>query len=467
MKFRPIQTTFHNTRHRAACLLALCCLAAPSALFGLTLQGVNGSFKDLALTDSGIVGLAVDDSIQFSSNAGIDFSVVRAATDILQSIDASGPVVITGGESGLLLRADGMTANPVQWTEVNSGGTFGTVTDIANDSAGNWLAVTDEPGDLLRSINNGEIWSLENGPSDELNAVLYDAVSTNWIAVGGDGFGNGVAHYSNTGGQSWVAATLPPGTATLHGLAVDSLGNLIAVGEGVILKSTDGGVTYSALNNAPSETLFDVVAVSNDTFVAIGSEGLVVSMEASSVGILESATGGASTSEYVLALNGSALLPGTIVVEAPTIDPNGGNFTDSVSVTLTVPTGTQVYYTTDGTEPSVESTVYAGAFIIDADTTLRAVAVDGGILSTVVSASFVVATTLDPVPALRITVLDAANFQIELSASQSGLAYQLQTSESLQSWLPLQALRAGTGGALTWSVPVDGTRRFYRVLISE
>lgn len=420
----------------------------------------------MARTDGGIVGVATDDSIQFSANGGVDFSERRPASDILQAIGASGSVVIAGGESGFLLRTEDVLASPVAWTEVNSGGTFGTVTGIANDAAGTWLAVTDEPGDLLRSADDGIGWSLiANAPDAQLNAVLHDPVSGNWIAVGGDGFGAGAAYYSDTGGQSWTSATLPGGTNTLRGLAVDALGNLLVVGEGLVLKSSDGGLTYSALDNAPSEPLFDVVAVGDDSFVAVGSEGLIISVQGSSVELIQSAVPGATTGESIIELDGSALISDVTVVEVPTIDPDGGNFTDPVTVTLSEPTGTQVYYTVDGSPPGTGSTLYAGDFVIDENTTLRAVAVDGAISSTSVSAVF--SFDAGPLPALRISPIDAANFQVELPESQSGLSYQLQTSELLQTWAPLQAPLAGSGGALTWDVPVDGSRRFYRVLISE
>lgn len=468
MKFRLLQSVFPNPARLAAGLLALCCLAAPAALFGSSLQGLNGSFKDLALADGGIVGVASDDSIQFSTNGGSDFSEVRPASDILQAIDASGSIVLAGGESGLLLRTDNLFANPVAWTEVNSGGSFGSITAIANDAAGTWLAVTDQPGDLLRSSDNGVTWSfIASAPTAQFNAVRYDPVSSNWFAVGDNGFGEGAAYYSTTGGQSWTPANLPSGAATLHGLAVDAMGNLLVVGEGLVLKSNDGGLSYAALDNAPSETLFDVVAVSHDEFVAVGAEGLLLSIQGNSAVLVQSALAGATTNESILALDGSALLSGITVVEAPTIDPNGGNFTDPVAVSLSVPTGTEVYYTTDGSAPGISSTLYTGDFVIDANTTLRAIAVDGAISSSSVTAVFNFDPPATALPALRITAIDAANFQVELPLSQSGRSYQLQTSEHLQSWFSLQAPLLGTGGTLSWDVPVDGSRRFYRVLISE
>jgi hypothetical protein len=65
-------------------------------------------------------------------------------------------------------------------------------------------------------------------------------------------------------------------------------------------------------------------------------------------------------------------------------------------------------------------------------------------------------------------VLNSTQFLIGLTDSLVGLNYQLQTSSlSLTDWGPLQSEQVGSGAALTWTAPIDGTRRFYRVLISD
>ena len=75
----------------------------------------------------------------------------------------------------------------------------------------------------------------------------------------------------------------------------------------------------------------------------------------------------------------------------PTITPNGGVFTNSVTVTLadTSP-GTVLYYTLDGTLPTTNSTAYAGPLVVSNSLGLHVVAVRAGAVdSGVAVASFV------------------------------------------------------------------------------
>ena len=77
---------------------------------------------------------------------------------------------------------------------------------------------------------------------------------------------------------------------------------------------------------------------------------------------------------------------------AATITPNGGSFTDSVTVSLQTSTpGATIYYTTNGSTPSTASTAYTGSFTLTANATVRAFAVATGYPdSAVASATFTV-----------------------------------------------------------------------------
>lgn len=61
---------------------------------------------------------------------------------------------------------------------------------------------------------------------------------------------------------------------------------------------------------------------------------------------------------------------------APVISPNGGTFSGSQTVAITCATSDAViYYTTDGTTPTADSTKYAGSFTLTASATVKAFAV--------------------------------------------------------------------------------------------
>ena len=65
------------------------------------------------------------------------------------------------------------------------------------------------------------------------------------------------------------------------------------------------------------------------------------------------------------------------VLRAPSFSPADGNFsTATLSVTITADSGTQIRYTTDGTNPTATTgTVYSSAISINATTTIKAIAV--------------------------------------------------------------------------------------------
>ena len=87
---------------------------------------------------------------------------------------------------------------------------------------------------------------------------------------------------------------------------------------------------------------------------------------------------------------GYEIAPATGYVAAPVISPNGGTFRGRQTVTITCATdGAEIYYTTDGTEPTTASTKYTGEFTITTDATVKAIAVKSGMGdSTVATAAF-------------------------------------------------------------------------------
>jgi uncharacterized repeat protein (TIGR03806 family) len=99
--------------------------------------------------------------------------------------------------------------------------------------------------------------------------------------------------------------------------------------------------------------------------------------------------------QYKLSVYGVSLF-----LTAPVITPNGGLFTNSVLVTIsnTAP-GSSIYYTTDGTTPTTNSTLYGGSFIVSSTELVEAIAVRSGYVnSAVVSASFVNSLNYPPPP---------------------------------------------------------------------
>ena len=79
-------------------------------------------------------------------------------------------------------------------------------------------------------------------------------------------------------------------------------------------------------------------------------------------------------------------------VEMPTFTPEGGEFTEAQSVTISCATeGASIYYTTDGSNPTDASTPYTGAISIEETTTIKAIAYDAtGESSNIATAVFTI-----------------------------------------------------------------------------
>ena len=84
----------------------------------------------------------------------------------------------------------------------------------------------------------------------------------------------------------------------------------------------------------------------------------------------------------------------TVLPDAPAL-PASANFENEFEVSITAEEGTAIYYTTDGTEPTTESTVYSAPFTISETTTVKAIAVKDGVVSTVAEAKYTKVRLID------------------------------------------------------------------------
>ena len=74
-------------------------------------------------------------------------------------------------------------------------------------------------------------------------------------------------------------------------------------------------------------------------------------------------------------------------VAAPSINGNT-SFAESTQVTMSGPDGAEIHYTTDGSVPTSESSLYSEAFSLSATTTVKAIAIKDGVSSEVTSKTF-------------------------------------------------------------------------------
>ena len=72
---------------------------------------------------------------------------------------------------------------------------------------------------------------------------------------------------------------------------------------------------------------------------------------------------------------------------APTIS-GTTPFTETTSVSISGTAGAEIHYTTDGSTPTAESTLYSEAFTLSDSATVKAIAIKDGVSSEVSTKSF-------------------------------------------------------------------------------
>lgn len=89
-------------------------------------------------------------------------------------------------------------------------------------------------------------------------------------------------------------------------------------------------------------------------------------------------------------------------VPAPTVDLASGTFYEAQTVTVTAKDGVEIRYTTDGTDPTMDSPIYTGAIPVDADMTLKVIGVRDGKTSNVITREYVIKSNTCVNPAIKL-----------------------------------------------------------------
>ena len=142
------------------------------------------------------------------------------------------------------------------------------------------------------------------------------------------------------------------------------------------------------LNASTGDSTVIIIVAENGTTTTINADGTVTTGNGQQGGGQQG--GGQQTTDNGQQGGGSGS-SNSETVTAPTVS-GTTPFEETTTVTMSGPAGAEIRYTTDGSAPTAESTLYSAALTLSDTTTVKAVAVKDGTLSSVTTKTFVKGT---------------------------------------------------------------------------
>ena len=212
-------------------------------------------------------------------------------------------------------------------------------------------------------------------------ALLFGSASAQKV-VTFDATNPGSDQFSNT--IDGVTIDIEPGTNSSAGTLINGTEYRIYKGAIINVSSTEGNIEkieFTCTANNTTKYGPGCFSVADGTYTYEGKVGTWVGSQAAVSFTASSNQVRATKIEVTLAPAGENY------VAAPTIK-GQSTFLESNEVTVTAGEGAAIYYTLDGTEPTAASTLYTAPITLTETTTVKAVAIEGDVLSEVVEATF-------------------------------------------------------------------------------
>ena len=167
------------------------------------------------------------------------------------------------------------------------------------------------------------------------------------------------------------------------------------------------------------ETILDVQFKDADDEVMIPT-GLIPEVK--------NAQGEVTSNAYVTVIKNGSIVKAEVTekLSAPVIKGNS-TFTDKESVTIEAREGCDIYYTTDGSSPTKESTAYEGAIEVTATTTIKAIAIKGELESSVASKTV---TKIVEKPVIAGTTPFDSSTEVTITAAEGASIYYTDNGDT-------------------------------------
>ena len=147
----------------------------------------------------------------------------------------------------------------------------------------------------------------------------------------------------------------------------------------------------------------------------------------------------------------------TDILDAPVLSPGTGTYTSAPAVTMTAYSGATIRYTSDGSDPTTNSTVYSGPVSVTQSLTLKARADKAGYAaSTIATAAYTLQPETPTFSAGSGTYSNALSVTIACATAGVTLRYTTDGSEPTESSTPF------TGSALSVTGPVTLRAKAWR-----
>ncbi|WP_114970818.1 WD40/YVTN/BNR-like repeat-containing protein [Rhodoferax ferrireducens] len=234
----------------APAVLSAAALLSPKALGAATLAVTRAGQRLVAVGERGTVLLSDDHGVSWKQ---APVPVQATLTCVRFANDKTG---WAAGHLGVILRSDDAGAS---WHKQLDG----------LQAAALMLQAAQATGDD-KAIANAQRWVEEGADKPFFDLEFIDA--QRGFAVGA----YGLIFATLDGGKTWasVAPRLPnPKSLHLYGLRAHGQTLLIAGEQGLLLRSTDGGLSFSALTSPYKGSFFGLLHTAGDVWVAYGLRG--------------------------------------------------------------------------------------------------------------------------------------------------------------------------------------------------